>query len=339
MHEEEPGGVQPPPLSEVRPQETLQRHAGVVELVQALDATVLRMGEEVDDVSLALPALQEHVIVLAFPDVPMTSSMSRAVQPVDVELSLRLPVLNNVWFEDWTFQEYPVQVIPPDPAREHPQRSHPELVHALQDSLASGTAWDVQSGRFMEQVVGVPVHGQAPSVSEEDVEQVADVPGFGHAPRASSPVLSRQLLRCTLRRSNKGSFSHFSPKQKRCEDWAAVDCQSSGSPARPRRGLMATWIPGSGLLAALATVLRAKSTMSIVMYTVPVMLPGLLTDTPWGPKAFREHMALSLFGWRHTTVLSLTLTTMWLRCARFALPIIVKRLGAYLGIAGWITCP
>ena len=36
-------------------------------------------------------------------------------------------MLNNVWFEDWTFQEYLVQVIPPDPAREHPQRSLPEL--------------------------------------------------------------------------------------------------------------------------------------------------------------------------------------------------------------------
>ena len=43
LYEEEPGGVQPPPLSEVRPQETLQRDAGIgFELVQALIARLAR---------------------------------------------------------------------------------------------------------------------------------------------------------------------------------------------------------------------------------------------------------------------------------------------------------
>ena len=166
----------------------------------------------------------------------------------------------------------------------------------------------------MEQVVGVPVHGQAPSVSEEDVEQVADVPGFGHAPRASKPsIVSSAASLDFAEEQFERSFSQFFSKTKKVRGLGGSRLpMSSGSPARPRRGLMATWIPGSGLLAGSGNGSTAKSTMSIVMYTVPVMLPGLLTDTPWSKKAFREHMTLSLFGWRHTTVLSLTLTTMWL---------------------------
>ena len=80
-------GGRPPALAEPRP-------------------LVLHIVEEVDDVSLALSALQEQVIVPATLEVPMASSALRAVQPVGVELPLTLPGLDNVWFEDWTFHEH-----------------------------------------------------------------------------------------------------------------------------------------------------------------------------------------------------------------------------------------
>ena len=141
----------------------LRRIPGHVE-EPSLDVPALQMVEEVDDVPLALSALQEQAIVLATPEVPMASSVVRAVQPMGVELSLKLPGLDNVWFEDWTFHEYLEQVIPPDnprefliPADQRAQRSLPVLLRALLDALASG--------RLGEQVVDVPVRDRGPRAS------------------------------------------------------------------------------------------------------------------------------------------------------------------------------
>ena len=60
-------GVRPAPLEEGRPQGKLQRHAGIgYELVQALDAPVLQMVEQLPDVhhffATCLPVVAEQVI-------------------------------------------------------------------------------------------------------------------------------------------------------------------------------------------------------------------------------------------------------------------------------------
>ena len=79
-------GARPTPLVERRPQGKVERHGGIgYEHVLALDAPVLRMVEEVDDVLLAPLVLQEQAIVLEIPEVPRPSSVVRAVQPTDFE--------------------------------------------------------------------------------------------------------------------------------------------------------------------------------------------------------------------------------------------------------------
>ena len=64
-------GARPTPLLKERPQEMVERHAGIgYELVLPLDAPVLQMVEEVDTDVLALLAFQEQAIVTEIPEVP-----------------------------------------------------------------------------------------------------------------------------------------------------------------------------------------------------------------------------------------------------------------------------
>ena len=87
-------GGRPPALAELRPQLGLQHHEGIgYELVLALDAPVLQLVEEVDAALLSF-AFLEQAIVQELPDVPFSSSVSRSLQPTDVEQDLNVPVLH-----------------------------------------------------------------------------------------------------------------------------------------------------------------------------------------------------------------------------------------------------
>ena len=135
-------GVRPAPLSEVRTQGKLQRPSGIgYELVQALDVPALHMGEEVDDYDF-LHGLPDHPEQLIVQEIPVPSSVDHAKQPRDVEQVLNGPVLHfhdedvalGAFLEQVTIQEFPEVQVP-----------------------SSGAFLSTVSGRFLEQVVDVPV--------------------------------------------------------------------------------------------------------------------------------------------------------------------------------------
>ena len=73
-------------LLEPWPQESIAQHAGIGhELVLALNAPLLQMIEEVNDVLLAPFVCLEQAIVPEIPEVPVPSLVGRAAQPMDVE--------------------------------------------------------------------------------------------------------------------------------------------------------------------------------------------------------------------------------------------------------------
>ena len=80
------GGTRPVSLLEPWPQGRIAQHAGIgYELVLALDAPLLQMVEEVNDVLLAPLVCLEEAIVPEIPEVPVPSLVGRAAQPMDVE--------------------------------------------------------------------------------------------------------------------------------------------------------------------------------------------------------------------------------------------------------------
>ena len=87
------GGARPPALAEPRPQAGIQQHAGIgFELVLALDAPVLHMGEEVGDYDF-LHSLPDHLVQLIVQEITVSSSVHRGSQPMDVEQVVIVPVL------------------------------------------------------------------------------------------------------------------------------------------------------------------------------------------------------------------------------------------------------
>ena len=246
----------------------LRRIPGHVE-EPSLDVPALQMVEEVDDVSLALSALQEQVIVPATPEVLIASSVVRAVQPVSVELSLRLPGLDNVWWEDWTFHEYLEQVVPPDdprelhiPADQRVQRSLSFLVRSVQDFLASGR-WGEQvvdvpvrdrgpraavSGGFMEQVEDFPVRGRVPRavVPERYVEQVADVPVPQHALSLVTAVSGRNVEQVVDAPVPQHALSSVTAVSGRNVE-QVVDAPGRRADARSAAGSPTSWLAAASL--------------------------------------------------------------------------------------------
>ena len=222
--------------------------------VPSLDVPALQLVEEVD-VALLSFAFVEQAIVPATPEVPVASSVSRAVQPLGVQLSLRLPALDNPDFEEYTVREYLERLFLPEtpevrvPAVERAQHSLLELLRDVRDTVASGRlvfgeqVVDVPvrgrvprgavSGSIMEQVMDVPVLGHVHLVvSEEDVGQVDDVPGSWHAPRARFQP-STGLSAASLDYAEEpvqGFFSHLSSKKK-VRRFSASRLPGSSTPA------------------------------------------------------------------------------------------------------------
>ena len=129
-----------PPLSEGWPQGMAERHAGIgYEVVQALDAPVLHVGEEADNHGFfhALLVHQEQMIVQDIPEVPVPSSVARAAQAMDVEQVLDVPVLHayDDYFNISPVQQLLVQEIPeaqvgqdPRCGRRQQRRRNPDQV-------------------------------------------------------------------------------------------------------------------------------------------------------------------------------------------------------------------
>ena len=85
------------------------QHAGIrYELVQALDALMLQMDEEVDDYDILHDPIyiQEQMIAQ---EIPSSSSVTRATQPMDVEQVLNVPVL-HMSEEDFALSTFLEQV-------------------------------------------------------------------------------------------------------------------------------------------------------------------------------------------------------------------------------------
>ena len=156
-------------------------------------------------------------------------------------------------------------------------------------------------------------------------------PGYGLLlVHASSPALSRQLLRWTLRRSNlKGFFFRTFLQNKKGartgrQSTARVIGQSSSSTPGPY-GDVDSWVgPAGGLWQRFYGQEYDEYRDVHSACDASWLAHGYSLEPQGLPRA---HDVVSVW------------STMWLRCVRFAPPIVVKRLGAYLGIAGWITCP
>ena len=177
----------------------MERH-GVIgyEHVLALDAPVLQMIDEVDDVLLPPLVLQEQAIFLEIPEVPRRSSVVRAVQPTDFEQVLDVPVLHM----------------------DHDDNMFSRFVEQLSLQSTPEVQVDRVQQRFGEQIVDLPVphepvqqrnveqvvdvHDPLASASGRNEEQVVDAhephgaPGVAHAQQLTSLVL--QLPGWTLRR-------------------------------------------------------------------------------------------------------------------------------------------
>ena len=172
----------------------------------SLDLPALQWDEEANAFLLA-PLLhsQEQVIVQKNPAVPVASSLVRAVQPVDVEPVLDVPVLNTDG---------------DDPGISSDELDRMLLQCDIRDYLVARGPGLFGSGRFVEQEVDVPVpllfppavspgfgsleqvvdvpvphHVYVPlsDVSEEDMEQVVDVP-VPHRLHASHFDVSEEVM-------------------------------------------------------------------------------------------------------------------------------------------------
>ena len=106
----------------------------------SLDVPALQMVEEVDDYNFLHDPLylQEQMIVQ---EIHVPSSVDRATQPVDFEQVLNVPVL-HFYDDDFALGAFLEQVT----AQEFPEVQVPSF-----------SASSKGSGRFMEQVVDVPV--------------------------------------------------------------------------------------------------------------------------------------------------------------------------------------
>ena len=194
----------------------------------SLDVPALHMIEEVDADVLARLAFPEQMIVQELPEVPCSSSVSRATQTTDIEQVLDVPVLHideddsilNEFLELVALQEIPeVQVssssavvvqeqvtVQPLPEARVPRqrvqhrtveqvvdpRVPPALsgiVEQMVDVPVPGRSSSVASERIVEQMVDVPVPSRISSVvSERTVEQVVNVPVFRGAPSRRAHV-------------------------------------------------------------------------------------------------------------------------------------------------------
>ena len=220
------GAMRPRSLLDPRPQGKVVQHGGIgYELVQALDAPMLQMDEEMDDLHFLHDPIyiQEQMIVQEIPSFP---SVTRATQPADVEQVLNVPVLR---FHDEDrvlklFLEKVALLLKPEEqvsssaaevvqeqviAQSLPQacvprqRAHQRTVEQVADSRV----FPAPTG-LVEQMVDVPVPGRSSSVaSERNVERL-DVPVRRRISSAVSGRIVEQVVDAPVSRSSPSRSAH-----------------------------------------------------------------------------------------------------------------------------------
>ena len=239
-------GARPTPLAEGRPQGKVERHGGIgYEHDLALDAPVLQMVEEVDDVLLPPLVLQEQAIVLEIPEVPRPSSVVRAVQPTDFEQVLDVPVL-HMDHDDHMFSKFLEQLI----LQSTPEVQVDRVQQRFGEQIVDLTVpHEPVHQRNVEQVVDV--HDPLASLSGRYVEQVVDfvephgAPGVALAQQLASRVAAAWLDAPQVH--SEGFFFRTFPRHQKSAKGtgqSSAEMVSHTSPSTSSAYSQSTWIDG-----------------------------------------------------------------------------------------------
>ena len=220
----------------------MERHGGIgYEHVLALDAPVLQMVEEVDDVLLPPLVLQEQAIFLEIPEVPRCSSVVCAVQPTDFEQVLDVPVL-NIDHDDHMFSRFVEQL-----SQSTPEVQVDRVQQRFGEQIADLTVHNEPvHQRNVEHVVDV--HDPLASVSERNEEQVVDVhephgaPGVAHAQQLTSRAAAAWL---DAPQVHSELFFHTFPRPQKSAKGtgqSSAELVSHSSPSTSSAYGQSTWI-------------------------------------------------------------------------------------------------
>ena len=205
----EPGGGQPPPLVEVRPQEGVKRHTVVhfidVPFVQILDVPVAQMGNQVVELMQTLDtATPEQVIEvpkLSQDRIPQRSAVRR---PQKAEQLVKLPTVLS--FSSLQQQSAEQIIDIPAPRRRRRGQGGLQCLRPEQSSTASLSSAERISERIVEQIVDVPFSGGGLHVFPD--------PGGSSSSTVSHDERGEGFFRTFPRVKKKSEVSRHSPSPR-----------------------------------------------------------------------------------------------------------------------------